>query len=59
MRASKGGRLRVGRRVSGRGVAGSEQHRFWSAIDQSYLPPVMRQLEAILERYPVRGKQPR
>ncbi|BCW94719.1 MAG: hypothetical protein WHS44_09700 [Fimbriimonadales bacterium] len=34
----------------------SEQHRFWNATDSSYLPDAMRQLQEILNRYPVRGR---
>lgn len=33
----------------------SQQHRFEFSLDQSYLPPVVVQLQALLQRFPVRG----
>ncbi|MFC5848256.1 hypothetical protein [Deinococcus petrolearius] len=35
----------------------TQEHRFFVALDQSYLPPVINQINDILNRFPVRGEQ--
>jgi hypothetical protein len=37
----------------------SQHHEFREEIDQSYLPSLIRQLRAVLQDYPIRGKKPR
>ena len=36
----------------------AQGHWFEYAIDQSYLPETIRQLDAVLELFPVRGRVP-
>jgi hypothetical protein len=35
-----------------------QQHQFSFALDQSYLPSILQQLQRILRAYPVRGRPP-
>ena len=35
----------------------TQEHTFFVALDQSYLPPVINQINDILNRFPVRGEQ--
>ena len=36
-----------------------ESHRFTFEVDQSFLPGVIRSLESVLDRYPIRGNKSR
>lgn len=35
----------------------SQRHWFQFGIDQSYLPPFMKQCQSILEAYPIKGSR--
>ncbi len=36
----------------------NEQHRFTFAVDQSYLPSLIRELQTVLTKYPIKGNCP-
>ena len=35
----------------------SQEHKFTFDVDQSYLPPLIRDLEAILEKFPIKDRE--
>ena len=56
--AANGGRGDLRVRVELTPDPQAQGHWFEYAIDQSYLPETIRQLDAVLELFPVRGRAP-